>query len=123
MACKESSSSTTLQLFDGNPEGHRLHLKNRLLLIVSTIAMLALRWTRSPRLGHDHDDGGDGDNDGGGDSGSGSEPWLHVNDDHVKDHDNCDDNNINADPLYLGLLGGVGQSVVWMSIAYTLLEI
>ena len=61
--------------------------------------------------------------DGGGDSGSGSEPWLHVNDDHVKDLDNCDDNNINADPLYLGLLGGVGQSVVWMSIAYTLLEI
>ena len=47
----------------------------------------------------------------------------HVNDDHVKDHDNCDDNNINADPLYLGLLGGVGQSMVWMSIAYTLLEI
>ena len=85
--------------------------------MVSPIAMLALRWARSPRLGHDHDDGG------GGDSGSGSEPWLHVNDDHVKDHDNCNDNNINADPLYLGLLGGVGQSVVWMSIAYTLLEI
>ena len=55
--------------------------------------MLALRWTRSPRLGHDHDDGGDNDDDGGGDSGSGSEPWLHVNDDHVKDHDNCDDNH------------------------------
>ena len=40
-----------------------------------------------------------------------------------KDLDNCNDNNINADPLYLGLLGGVGQSMVWMSIAYTLLEI
>ena len=50
----------------------------------------------------------------------------YVNDDHGdgdEDHDNCDDNNVNADPLYLGLLGGVCQSVIWMSIAYTLLEI
>ena len=69
LACKESSSSTTLQLSDGNPEGHRLHLKNRLLLIVSTIAMFALRWARSPRLGYDDDDDGDDhdDDDDGGD--------------------------------------------------------
>ena len=67
LACKESSSSTTLQLSDGNPKGHRLHLKNRLLLIVSTIAMLALRWARSPRLGHDNDDDDDDGDDGGGD--------------------------------------------------------
>ena len=52
-------------------------------------------------IGQDNDDHGDGD----------------------EDHDNCDDNVVNADPLYLGLLGGVCQSVVWMSIAYTLLEI
>ena len=44
-------------------------------------------------------------------------------DNHDEDHDNCADNNANADPLYLGLLGGVCKGVVWMSIAYTLLEI